>query len=302
MSRIVLHGRRENDAGCPERDEPRDDLREQGRRDPATPRAGFDEDVVQRAVRVEERVPIPRFEPRVGVADPMPALFGYEQHDGLLRELTTKEPRVAVLDAIDEQKSERVERMVIANELPRHARDIVDVSRHDGANSRFFRHGRVLRTAFTARTAVDDKAPRNETRGSTQAISGARVRAVDDPPAPAKKPLTPSKARWLRAGMAIGAVMVAAPFLTAAISVRAASRGIPGGLRGATHVPEMQGKVDRAYESVVLMAFLAPPGVLLFVMSGLTLVGDRRGGSHRAETGETQDSDRAHDSPRRGRF
>ena len=83
------------------------------------------------------------------------------------------------------------------------------------------------------------------------------------------------RARWLRAGMVLGASLIVVPVLAAFVTVFVASRG-PEGLRGATHRPEMAGKVRLAYITVSAVAFSVPPGVLLLDTSVLALVEDRK--------------------------
>ena len=75
--------------------------------------------------------------------------------------------------------------------------------------------------------------------------------------------------------MALGAAMVIVPFLASAVGIFRAS-GVPEGLRGATHLPAMKGKVSFALGSASLMALLAPPGILIGVLCGLSFVESRR--------------------------
>lgn len=84
-----------------------------------------------------------------------------------------------------------------------------------------------------------------------------------------------ARERWLRAGVALGAAMVIIPFIASVIGIARVSGG-PEGLRGATHRPEIKKQVGFALGSTSLLALLALPGVLLGVLSGLTLVEDRR--------------------------
>lgn len=84
-----------------------------------------------------------------------------------------------------------------------------------------------------------------------------------------------ARERWLRAGVALGAAMVIIPFVASVIGIARVSGG-PEGLRGATHRPEIKKQVGSALGSTALLALLALPGVLLGVLSGLTLVEDRR--------------------------
>ncbi len=69
--------------------------------------------------------------------------------------------------------------------------------------------------------------------------------------------------------------MVVAPFASAIVGIFTASR-VPEGLRGATHIPAMQQKVGFALGSASLVAILAPPGVLIAVMSGLSLAAEQK--------------------------
>lgn len=87
--------------------------------------------------------------------------------------------------------------------------------------------------------------------------------------------LSPAKERLLRAGMIVGALMVVVPFITAIIGIGAASGG-PDGLRGATHRPEMKDQVGFALGSASLVALLVPPGVLIGVLCGLSLMSAKR--------------------------
>ena len=84
-----------------------------------------------------------------------------------------------------------------------------------------------------------------------------------------------ARERWLRAGVALGMAMVVVPFLASGIGIARVSGG-PEGLRGATHRPEIRKQVAFALGSTSLLALLALPGVLLAVLSGLTLAEDRR--------------------------
>ena len=97
--------------------------------------------------------------------------------------------------------------------------------------------------------------------------------AMDDERRPA--PMSQKKRRWLTAGAIAGVCMVVVPFLVAAVSIAITSR-VPDGLRGATHIPAMKGRVGFALGSSSLSALLAPPGILLAVLCGLSLAEDRR--------------------------
>jgi hypothetical protein len=79
----------------------------------------------------------------------------------------------------------------------------------------------------------------------------------------------------LRAGVVLGIGMIVAPMLAAFVGIFTASR-VPEGLRGATHIPAMADKVSFALGSASLVAILAPPGVLIAVMSGLSLASEER--------------------------
>jgi hypothetical protein len=98
--------------------------------------------------------------------------------------------------------------------------------------------------------------------------------AVSDP-AEQPKPLSARKKRFLVAGAVVGAAMVVVPFLTAAASIARVSH-VPEGLRGATHIPALKDRVGFALGSSSLSALLAPPGILLFVLSSLPLAEDKR--------------------------
>jgi hypothetical protein len=89
------------------------------------------------------------------------------------------------------------------------------------------------------------------------------------------KPMSARKKRFLVAGAVVGAAMVVVPFVTAAASIARASR-VPDGLRGATHIPAMKDRVGFALGSASLTALLAPPGILLFVLSSLPLAEQKR--------------------------
>jgi hypothetical protein len=100
-------------------------------------------------------------------------------------------------------------------------------------------------------------------------------------------PMSARKRRSLLAGIIVGIAMVAVPFITAAISIAITSR-VPDGLRGATHIPALKGRVSFALGSASLAALLTPPGILLAVLCGLSLADDRRKrtrpSEHHAET------------------
>jgi hypothetical protein len=95
------------------------------------------------------------------------------------------------------------------------------------------------------------------------------------PPVSETKPFSTNKKRLLVTGVIVGAMLVVFPFASAIIGIRNAS-GVPGGLRGASHIPEMKDKVGIAYRTTSLVALLVPPGVLLGVLCGLTLMTDKR--------------------------
>ena len=86
-----------------------------------------------------------------------------------------------------------------------------------------------------------------------------------DPP----KPMSARKRRFFVTGAVIGAAMVIVPFVMAAAGIARAS-GVPEGLRGA------KGRVGFALGSASLTALLAPPGILLFVLSSLPLAEEKR--------------------------
>lgn len=90
------------------------------------------------------------------------------------------------------------------------------------------------------------------------------------------------KRRWLTAGAIAGVSMVVVPFLVAAVSIASTSR-VPDGLRGATHIPALKGRVGFALGTASVSALLAPPGILLAVLCGLSLAEDRRRSRSRRE-------------------
>jgi hypothetical protein len=81
----------------------------------------------------------------------------------------------------------------------------------------------------------------------------------------------------LKVGVVVGAGMVIVPFILALTGIGFASR-VQGGLRGATHHPELAEEVTVAYVGTSLLALLAPPGILLGVMCGLALVERKKAG------------------------
>lgn len=87
--------------------------------------------------------------------------------------------------------------------------------------------------------------------------------------------MSQTKARLLRAGIIVGALMVVVPFITAIVGIGEASGG-PDGLRGATHREEMKEEVSFALGSASFVAILVPPGVLLGVLCGLSLMTEKR--------------------------
>jgi len=88
-------------------------------------------------------------------------------------------------------------------------------------------------------------------------------------------PMSRTKRRWLTAGALLGVGMVVVPFLISAVSIAMTSR-VPEGLRGATHIPALRHRVGFALGSASLAALLAPPGILLAVLCGVSLAEDRR--------------------------
>lgn len=76
------------------------------------------------------------------------------------------------------------------------------------------------------------------------------------------------------AGLVVGALMAIIPFVVTMFGLARVSR-VEGGLRGATHVAAMDDDVGFALGSSSASALLVPPGLLIFVMSGLTLAGKR---------------------------
>jgi hypothetical protein len=99
------------------------------------------------------------------------------------------------------------------------------------------------------------------------------ARAMDDERKLA--PMSDKKRRWLTAGVIAGVCMVLVPFLVAAVSIGITSR-VPDGLRGATHIPALKNRVGFALGSASVSALLAPPGILLAVLCGVSLAEDRR--------------------------
>lgn len=79
----------------------------------------------------------------------------------------------------------------------------------------------------------------------------------------------------MTAGVVLGVCMVVVPFLIAAVSIAMTSR-VPDGLRGATHIPALKGRVGFALGTASLSALMAPPGILLAVLCGLSLSEDRK--------------------------
>jgi hypothetical protein len=103
-----------------------------------------------------------------------------------------------------------------------------------------------------------------------------------------RPPMTPGKRRSLTVGAYAGVAMVIVPFVIAAISIAITSR-VPDGLRGATHIPALKERVGFALGSASISALLAPPGVLLAVMCGLSLAEERRRQSRsRGTAGEAE--------------
>ncbi len=87
--------------------------------------------------------------------------------------------------------------------------------------------------------------------------------------------MTPGKRRFLTVGVYAGIAMVIVPFVVAAVSIAITSR-VPDGLRGATHIPALKERVGFALGSASLSALLAPPGILLAVLCGVSLSEERR--------------------------
>ncbi|HVU02370.1 MAG TPA: hypothetical protein VHE30_11490 [Polyangiaceae bacterium] len=84
-----------------------------------------------------------------------------------------------------------------------------------------------------------------------------------------------SKERWLRAGMWFGVALIVTPILAALLGIGRVSH-VPEGLRGATHHPELRREVGFALGSSMLVAIMAPPGVLILVLCGVSLAGDEK--------------------------
>jgi len=87
--------------------------------------------------------------------------------------------------------------------------------------------------------------------------------------------MSPGKERFLRGCVGLGLLMIVGPIVASLVGIHSAS-GVPEGLRGATHIPAMQRKVGFALGSASLVGLLAPPGVLIAVMSGLSLAEEQR--------------------------
>jgi uncharacterized membrane protein YccF (DUF307 family) len=92
---------------------------------------------------------------------------------------------------------------------------------------------------------------------------------------PAEGPKRSVRERWLRAGVISGVLLVAIPFVLSLVNIGRVS-GVPEGLRGATHHPELQHQVGIALGSAMAVALLAPPGVLLIVLCGVALAADKK--------------------------
>ena len=92
----------------------------------------------------------------------------------------------------------------------------------------------------------------------------------------ARAPMSASKRRWLKAGVYLGIGFVIVPFLVAAVSIAITSYRVPEGLRGATHVPVLKDRVAFALGSASFSALLAPVGILIAVMCGVSLREDAR--------------------------
>jgi len=92
---------------------------------------------------------------------------------------------------------------------------------------------------------------------------------------PGNEPKRTAREHWLRAGVAIGVLLVLIPFVLSLVNIGRVS-GVPEGLRGATHHPELRREVGLALGSSMAVALMAPPGVLLIVMCGVSLVAEQK--------------------------
>ena len=124
---LVADHRREDDARRAGALEGGDDRGHQRPTDARPARAAGDEDIVKRAVPVEEHVPVAALHGAVRVPDRLAVANGDENDGPGLRELARKPPRVALFDAVDEQEPVGIGVVVHAHELtgePAEAREI----------------------------------------------------------------------------------------------------------------------------------------------------------------------------------
>ncbi len=138
---FVADHRREHHAGCAHGLEARHHGPYEPLPHPAPPRVGRDEDIVQRAVRVEKHVPVALLEGAVGVAQDVRGAGRDENHGVRPGELSREPPRVALLHVFREEEPRRVDLVVHAHERPRqlgNTRQIALLGRPDD----HFVHGR----------------------------------------------------------------------------------------------------------------------------------------------------------------
>ncbi len=126
----------EHDARRAERFQARARVADEALAEAHLPRALIHQDVVDRAVAIEEHVPVARLEPGVGVADDRMRgrLLRDHEDDVRVLPLCREETRVPLLDRLDEQEAARIERVVVANELRREARDLGEIRVRGGAD------------------------------------------------------------------------------------------------------------------------------------------------------------------------
>jgi hypothetical protein len=105
-------------------------------RNTLTPLSNTDEDVVQRAAGVKQRVPIPRFQSRVSVAHDVALELGGKDQRVRVRQLAGEEARVAALHVGDQHEAKRIEVVVLSNELPGERGDGGEIAWLGRANDR----------------------------------------------------------------------------------------------------------------------------------------------------------------------
>jgi hypothetical protein len=86
-------------------------------------RSGIDEQVVDRAMLIQQQVPVPSFEGSVGIADrsSIPQCHENDRFDA--PELSPKPPAIASLDIVHQEKAPRILRVVHPDELTGHLAD-----------------------------------------------------------------------------------------------------------------------------------------------------------------------------------